>query len=226
MCAMRAAALLPAPRGSVLEFGNQTWAADSVMPGMASTRSFYEKIGFNRYLAIDVNDRLDAVALDLNEDLLARYDFEEQFNLVTNNGTSEHIFDQRMVFENAHNVCRLGGVMLHILPFTPWLNHGFFNYNPIVFRDIAAANGYEWLFALIGDRTGVQRQIEKEDFEWSFQEKRPAKLAEVLAGGGWKRPDVFFVACWRKTIDADFRIPLQSKYKASIADKDIAETYR
>ena len=33
--------------------------------------------------------------------------------------------------------------MLHVLPFFNYLNHGFFNYNPILFHDLAGANGYE-----------------------------------------------------------------------------------
>ena len=32
--------------------------------------------------------------------------------------------------------------MLNILPFIDWINHGFYNFNPI-FADLAASNNYE-----------------------------------------------------------------------------------
>ena len=42
----------------------------------------------------------------------------------------------------AHTLCKVGGVMLHVLPFVNYLNHGFFSFNPILFHDLAAANSY------------------------------------------------------------------------------------
>ncbi|MEQ8736392.1 MAG: hypothetical protein RIC29_15820 [Rhodospirillaceae bacterium] len=44
--------------------------------------------------------------------------------------------------------------MLHVLPMTPYLNHGFYNYYPTLFSDIAVANKYKWLFLWFGGRDG------------------------------------------------------------------------
>ena len=80
--------------------------------------------------------------MDLNRDLRSEYGYDETFDLVTNLGTGEHVFDQRRVFENVHNLTKPGGVMLYMLPFVNWLNHGFYNFHPVLFADLAAANGY------------------------------------------------------------------------------------
>ncbi|MEQ8736393.1 MAG: hypothetical protein RIC29_15825 [Rhodospirillaceae bacterium] len=63
-------------------------------------------MNFERYLAIDVNTHLGAEIYDLNQSLAADQGLDETFDLVVNNGTSEHIFDQRSVFENAHTTAR------------------------------------------------------------------------------------------------------------------------
>ena len=158
---------LPA-KSSVVELGNQTFTVgDSVLAevmrnnfgerGSGALRdildlkgrdrdgqveAYYRALGFDRYVAIDVNEKFGSLPMDLNENLATRYGFEEQFDLVTNNGTGEHVFDQAMVFRNMHQLAAPGGLMLHIMPFVHWENHGFYNFHPILYMDVAHANGY------------------------------------------------------------------------------------
>ena len=56
---------------------------------------YFEDLGFSDYLAIDINTELRTVAMDLNFILKDKYNYTTQFDYVTNNGTGEHIFDQR-----------------------------------------------------------------------------------------------------------------------------------
>lgn len=107
------------------------------------TATYYKALGFSSYDAIDVNSVYGSMIMDLNVDLRERYGFNKTYDLVTNNGTGEHIFNQYTVFKNAHDLTKVGGVMLFVLPFYNWMNHGFFNFNPLLFADLAAANGYE-----------------------------------------------------------------------------------
>ena len=124
------------------------------------TEDFYQALGFRRYVAIDVNSRYGSLIMDLNTDLGETYGFCETFDLVTNNGTGEHVFDQRAVFENVHNLTATGGVMLHVMPFVNWLNHGFYNFNPVLFVDLAAANAYEVLKLSMADKTGFEQVVD------------------------------------------------------------------
>jgi hypothetical protein len=200
------------PKSKVIEFGNQRFTAGT---DFKSTQDFYKSLGFE-YLALDVNENMGAVICDLN---VTGHKFEP-VDLVTNNGTSEHIFNQAACFENAHEMCKVGGLMLHILPFTPWLNHGFFNYNPILFRDLAAANDYEIVFCGIANRSRQRIELGEE----GFVEKRPQELirhVEALLPGG----EVFVIAVFRKTKEDGFKFPFQGKYKQDISDGKLKASY-
>jgi len=200
--------LLPV-RGRVIEFGNQRYTSDR---DFLTTQAFYESLGFE-YLALDVNENMGAKIVDLN---VTGHDLKA--DLVTNNGTSEHIFNQAAVFQNAHNMSL--SLMLHILPFTPWLNHGFYNYNPILFRDLAAANDYDIVFAAIGNRIGEYSELGSE----GFIEKRPVdlerKVLSLMSGG-----EVSNIFVFRKTNAKEFRMPFQGKYKKDIQSEDLSEKY-
>lgn len=204
----RARPLLPKP-ASVIEFGNQRFTAGN---DFASTQAFYESLGFT-YTALDVNTDMGAIVVDLNET-----GHGLKADLVTNNGTSEHIFDQRACFQNAHEMST--GLMLHVLPFTPWLNHGFYNYNPILFRDLSAANDYEMVFTAVANRSKQWIELGDE----GFIEKRPFQLGEhvrkLLPGG-----EVFVISILRKGSNKPFRLPFQGKYKKDIADESLSMRY-
>lgn len=215
---------------TVLEMGNQRYGAKEMEPEVKkitgrdvnarSTREFYEQLGCISYVALDTNTEMDAVVFDLNQTQKE----ENWYDLVTNNGTGEHVFNQAAVFQNAHEFCLQGGVMLHILPFLPWVNHGFFNYNPILFRDLAAANEYEILFHWIGNRWSTRTDITGQD--WPYKEKRPVELnqmVERLMGNG----DLFNVVAYRKPHNKGFRYPIQGKYHtdSNITDINMRKKY-
>jgi hypothetical protein len=123
------------------------------------TATFFKALGFTSYDAIDVNSVYGSLVMDLNSDIKERYGFDRTFDLVTNNGTGEHIFNQYTVFRNMHQLTKVGGVLLFVLPFHNWLNHGFFNFNPILFGDLAAANGYRVLRLSIGLPQGAETGV-------------------------------------------------------------------
>jgi len=127
------------------------------------TESFYLALGFKSYTAIDINTKYGSRIMDLNRDLRRDYAYTETFDLVTNNGTGEHIFNQYAVLKNVHHLANLGGIMLHILPFVNWVNHGFFNFHPILFADLAAANGYKIVKLSIVNRWGFEIRVNLTD---------------------------------------------------------------
>jgi hypothetical protein len=42
-----------------------------------------------------------------------------------------------------HDAIKIGGVIYHQLPASGYLDHGYYCYTPLFFREMAAANGYE-----------------------------------------------------------------------------------
>jgi len=225
--------LLTRPKPTVCELGNQTlknskaraevYQQLGIEPNqpVANTKDWYLSIGFGSYLAIDVNTERDAVAMDLNVDLGKHYDFKQQFDLVTNNGTGEHVFNQYMVFKNTHDLCRLGGYMIHVLPFYRWVDHGFFNYNPNLFPCLANQNGYEL------------RELWIASSDTQYLHK--LNVANMGRNKGWRsklnldswESDPMVAAVFRKVHDRPFEIPIQHLYGGeNINSDDIAAKYR
>lgn len=207
---------------SVIEFGNQRYTAQDVFKA-DSTKAFYNAHGY-KYLALDVNEDKDAQIFDFNESLefnKAHYNFEHSSgfaDLITNIGTSEHVFDQAKIFQHAHDLCAKNGIMFHQLPFTPWINHGFFNYNPIFFQDLAAANDYKIEWIELTDRWGKEAIVSLDDM---FIDKKPFVLESAIQGRG----NLFINCVYRKQNSNAFQRPFQGKYKSTIQSKDMKAIY-
>ena len=188
---------------------------------------YFDDMGFSEYLAIDINTELRAVAMDLNFILKDKYNYTTQFDYVTNNGTGEHIFDQRTVFENMHNLCKPGGVMINVLPFAPWFNHCFYSFHPGLFRDIAAANGYEWQFMWLAQNTGKYIDCPTGMDSWTFFEQKKSRTPlsglerafDELHNRDGKPQNVSIVTAYRKIHDVPFIIPMQGRYVNDVIDE-------
>lgn len=188
---------------------------------LESTKDWYISVGFDRYLAIDVNTEKDAVAMDLNTDIGQHYGFREQFDLVTNNGTGEHVFNQYMVFKNAHDLCRVGGYMIHVLPFYRWVDHGFYNYNPNLFPCLANQNDYELTELWIGTSDG--ERIERLNVKNLARKKG---YRDDFALDTWDS-DPMVAAVMKKTQDRAFEIPMQNLYAGdNISSDEISDRYK
>lgn len=216
------------------------------------TRAYFAALGISDYSCIDINDRYGALVMDLNFNLAQKYAFQRQFDLVTNNGTSEHIFDQATVFRNVHALTRPGGLMVHVLPFFNYINHGFFSFHTVLFLDLARANGYEVVRLSLADSAGDEitfadqpplttRQVtvlpsaagsDQAAVRLSLRGllSRGGRQGTPMAGAirslGGRKPNLLVVAVLRRTSAAPFRVPLQGVYSgANIADTETAERY-
>ncbi len=107
--------------------------------GMKSSRCLMEHLGFD-YDCLDLNGENGAIVADLNTPLV----MSRQYDIVTNHGTTEHVFDQATCFSNIHNFTRKRGTMIHVNPVNGFNSHGLFNYQPQLFRQMAEDNRY-WM---------------------------------------------------------------------------------
>jgi SAM-dependent methyltransferase len=128
--------------------------------------------------------------LDLNKDL-ADQGLKKTYDLVTNAGTLEHCFDQMSAFRNVHNLCREGGLFIHVMPCQGSVNHGFYNYHPRFIWELAAANHYSVL-----------------SFYFSIDFR--AKLFPYTAENFREHDDrdVMLYVVLRKNRNADFAVPV------------------
>ena len=188
-----------------------------------STKDYFMTLGFNEYKSIDINGAYNSFQFDLNKDILKTYNFNKKYDLVINNGTGEHVFNQYAMFLNFHNLTKINGVMLNILPFIDWINHGFYNFNPIFFADLAASNNYEIIKISLANRDGAELKLDGNNYSILFEQIKPykndtkfEKMIEIAREKIGK--NILLVVITKKLSDNDFKTPLQGKYLTDIAN--------
>lgn len=174
---------------------------------------FYRLLGFDEYRCVDADGRYDAMVWDLNlpipEDHRGRYD------LLTNHGTLEHVFNVYQSFKNLHDLAHKGSLILHLIPFQGHVDHGFFNFQPVLFDDLAAENGYE-----IVDRSVIIYKI-SDNAETAVIVPYERQAFKKLYLGD-KESEANYAVTLRKMTDAEFRSPFQGIYGYSC----LIPTYR
>jgi SAM-dependent methyltransferase len=138
---------------------------DGSKPKPDAQPAFYAIFGGSSYRSADLTDPRADYAFDLNFALpedIGRYD------VVTNFGTTEHVFNIGQSFENIHNLLKIGGVVLHALPGYGYIDHGFYNIHPCAYLDMAKANEYEVVDFSYCDNinTRMARRIEDRPFDF------------------------------------------------------------
>ena len=116
--------------------------------GRAPSRHLHEQLGF-KYDCVDIDGNFGALTLDINFDPVPPA-YRGKYGLTTNYGTTEHVLNQYNAFKMMHDFTAPRGYMLHALPFTVHLEHGFFNYQPNLFDALAHFNSYKTLGVWIG----------------------------------------------------------------------------
>lgn len=167
------------PRGfSVCELGDQ-WIT-CVDPHVLARDYYEQRLRCGRYVSIDGNGRSGALPLDLNRPLPKALGV---FDLVTDFGTGEHVFDQARVWTSVHYLTKpYGGYIAFDRPtqgYDAKGGHCYFNTHMCLFEDLAAANEYE-----------IVRL-----------EKGTTKRGELIRG------------VFRKTHKGKFVVPQQGRYK-------------
>ena len=188
-----------------------------------TTEDYFKSVGFKEYKSIDINGAYNSLQFDLNKNISETYSYNEKYDLVINNGTGEHVFNQYALFLNFHNLTKLNGIMLNILPFIDWINHGFYNFNPIFFADLAASNNYEIIKISLANRNGAELKLNNENLSILFEQIKPNKndskfekmidIAKTKLGR-----NILLVAITRKLSDNIFKIPLQGKYLSDVSN--------
>jgi hypothetical protein len=217
-------------RGSVLELGSQNITAagyedqferivevlrgragQNAVVDRAAVRSLADGGKMSRFLALCGSEYQ---ALDIFEDDkvhlfdLNMHDLPDglrnHFDLVTNFGTTEHVFDQVRCFRTMHEAAKIGGVLYTDVPMGGYLYHGYFLYTPLFFKHLALANDYEVIF----DYYGVS--------------SIPTGTPPEMLRGGYERNnyrDACVEFAFRKIVDAPFRLPLEIGTSLGITDK-------
>jgi len=126
------------------ELGNQKNYENKV------AKYIYLSLGV-KHISIDLNG--DDGALPINLDQPIPFIFLTQFDVITNYGTIEHINNQFQVFKNIHDSCKLGGIMIHLLPpIGNWPGHCRYYYSKKFVTELANACCYQMINYRILDK--------------------------------------------------------------------------
>jgi hypothetical protein len=124
---------------SICELGDQQFMSCPPFPENSYTRDFYESNNIN-YICIDTNGRGKSLDIDLN----GSFYLNKTFNIITNIGTLEHVENYYSGLKHMHEMCDIGGFMIHISPaINHWPEHGFNYVLPEFFTKLAQECNYK-----------------------------------------------------------------------------------
>ncbi len=198
------------------------------------TSYLHELLAFTdaSYDSIDIVDGLKTTIFDLNfDDVPQRW--LKNFDILINCGTLEHVINQYKAITFIHDVLKVGGVWFDQPPSVGFLNHGYYNYNPLFYLDLASANDYEIIEAWYSHggtypRTDVRFPIVSvanldEESERVNTRKPPFSESDkrVLE----QSLSYNFNVAMKKTLDAPLRLPLEIRTTHAAADKSKLTQY-
>jgi hypothetical protein len=108
-----------------------------------------------------------------------------------------------------HDFTKPGGLMLHALPFTVHLEHGFFNYQPNLFDALARFNSYKTLGIWVG-------------LDWTLTSLVPwePKLLDYLSFNS--KSTHLLVVLQQKLYETEFCVPIQGCYEPMLPESATA----
>lgn len=170
------------------------------------SRIFFKALlDFGKYTAIDLGGSEAALKQDLNQPV----ELDCQYDLVLDLGTAEHVFNVYQFFKTVHELTTPGGIMVHVLPFQGWVDHGFFNFHPTFYFDLAAANYYQ-IISLVywHDKLAKGLKLTGRDQIVDLEGK------VTFAGNG-----SLIVICRKSPDEHNFQTPMQGYYNNTISEK-------
>jgi len=126
------------------EFGNQGMYTKEV------AKKVYENRGVE-HTSMDLNGRNGSLIIDLGKP--APLNLVNYFDVVTNYGTIEHVNNQYEAFKNAHDLCKVGGIMIHGFPLVGnWMKHSRYLYSEKFAQELGKTCGYSVVDYTIFDK--------------------------------------------------------------------------
>lgn len=107
-----------------------------------NTHELYAYFGFKHVTSLD-NDKFEGASFMKNlnnppgdEDK----NYKDEFDLIIDGGTSEHIFNPIVAFANYMNYLKPNGHLIQFLPINNYIDHGVYQFSPVFFWSIESQN--------------------------------------------------------------------------------------
>lgn len=122
-----------------------------------TSQEIFRSLGFREVASLDVNgyEACDVVH-DLNVPLPL---VERRYSVIFDGGTSEHVFNQPQLLQTLHELCEVGGLIIHYTPVNNHVDHGFYQFSPAFHYEYYRANGYKIVNSyLVGSSRSFRRR--------------------------------------------------------------------
>jgi SAM-dependent methyltransferase len=117
------------------QFPEETKVSDSDI-------TLFQSLGFDSVESMDYSDYESPTHVhDFN--LPVPDELHEQYDVIFDGGTLEHIFNFPESLKNIYKLLKVGGVVIHASPSSNHVDHGFYMFSPTVFYDYYLSNGFE-----------------------------------------------------------------------------------
>jgi hypothetical protein len=181
-------------------------AGDSPYKSWQLGKLFYRIfLDYQRLVSIDLHGTPSAKAIDLNYPV----DLDERFGVVVNGGTGEHVFNVCQFFKTVHDLTEPNGLMIHVMPFRGWVEHGFYSFNATFYWDLAAANDYA-VHLLAYTEVAPSKLVALPNRE---------RIVELARGGGLGDNANLYAVMRKQAQASEFRIPRQGVYAGTIGQR-------
>lgn len=163
---------------------------------------FFMSLGFKSVDSMDCSEYEGASLIcNLNDDIPTT--LYNKFDVVFDGGSTEHMFNVPKAFENYNKMLKVGGLIIHSLPSTGYLDHGFYMFSPTLLYDYYSQN--HWNIT-----TNYMCQLPYDNMNsWTIYEyEEPGPFLEHIEFKG--RWGIFFVA--QKQIESTFNCNISQNY--------------
>ncbi|MBF0458459.1 MAG: class I SAM-dependent methyltransferase [Nitrospirae bacterium] len=158
---------------------------------------FFNMLGFDVVDSIDVFTKENPThVLNLNEPI--ERTMHGRYDMVYDGGTAEHCFDIPEVLSNTVRLLKAGGTVIHHLPISGYLEHGYYQFSPSLFFDFYKANNFTDIEAKIHISYSNRKSC-------YFDFTSPAKLPDNFG-----HPAMIFFTAKKRAGHNDVVFPVQS----------------
>lgn len=144
---------------------------------------------FDMIVIDKIKHRGNEILADLNFNL--DKSLHRSFDLLIDTGTLEHCFNVGTAFKNMCDLIKVGGVIMTCAPVSK-INHGYYNFCPIMYDDGFITNGFDLL-------------------EKIYINKKGQTLSEPNSKHGIENRSVM-IGLAKRVNDIEFVFPIQRKY--------------
>lgn len=167
--------------------------------------AFFYALTGQRVLTLDVSEYEGAEYVwDLNAPVPQTW--EGQFDTILDFGTLEHIFDVKQALWNINRLLKPDGRVIHMLPASNYMEHGFYSFSPTFFYDYYGANSFTNLRGYLAEQPAWRFDHGPWQL-WRWDAQRPYIMATS------PHSLVFFFCAQKAPSSTVEKIPQQGSYK-------------